>query len=576
MRIPLKHRAKVGRTVCNLSCFRKTTLHPGLVTPVYFKDVVPGDKFIIDVNSLLQSQPMVAPTYGFWKLSISMFFEPLSNLYGFMDNNDRKSTDEIQSFARHSITIGDRPSDTLSIVDTKSIAVHGGSLLEYIGLPAGLTRGDTVTFCADRLWAYLDIWRTYFANNQQDGVPYFAQPWTGNNSVATFRTLQLDSLDYLFKLLRIQEIDKPFSWVYLDEDGVPNPLNMNRFPLVVQPSISVPAGTNYSRAIEDLSEYMKTIGALNCGLLPCQYQPDYFQNLLSTDVGKVQSTVTVVNGAISINQLRFANKVQHVIDDLDVSGGRFSDWVRSLFGVTPTKGIDQPYLIGTTSQVFDARTITAQSDGTSSRIAADGSTETTSTSLGEFAGNVDSFNRGRKWVFNANEYGILVGVVTLVPMVDYVQGIDPDLLRTDFADMYNPEMEQLAFQDVPRYVYSALPDVSNNSASDAGLTDVIGKQVAWLDFRTDWNRSYAGFGYRGLYDYWTLQRRFTTYSNSNQESSDPDWNGNFSFNRYINPLDWQYLFTGISYDYENWMLQLEFNIKAIRPISKQYMPTLGR
>ena len=43
---------------------------------------------------------------------------------------------------------------------------------------------------------------------------------------------------------------------------------------------------------------------------------------------------------------------------------------------------------------------------------------------------------------------------------------------------------------------------------------------------------------------------------------------------YVNPLDWQYIFQLTDIGSPNWYYQAHFDVSAIRPIGRRFMPTL--
>lgn len=68
--------AKPQRSTFDLSHDRKFTMEGGKLTPVFCKEVVPGDKFSISVQSLIRLIPMVGPTMHKLDMDIHFFYIP--------------------------------------------------------------------------------------------------------------------------------------------------------------------------------------------------------------------------------------------------------------------------------------------------------------------------------------------------------------------------------------------------------------------------------------------------------------------------------------------------------------------
>ena len=104
----------------------------------------------------------------------------------------------------------------------------------------------------------------------------------------------------------------------------------------------------------------------------------------------------------------------------------------------------------------------------------------------------------------------------------------------------------------------------------------VGEEVAFSWLRTDYPHLHGDFAQNGAYQYWTLVRRFTTYGvleapENSFVYSDGEYTGT-----YINPLDWQYLFTGQTLFDQNFSLYIYADLKVTSSLSANYMPYLGR
>lgn len=551
IKIPTNYVEKVKRSVHDLTTERRTTLHSCLNIPIYSRKMMPNDSFQIDVSTLLQSNPLVAPLMSQYKLRVALFFEPLSNLYGWMDNNTRQSTEDLLKKVHHRLDLG-----MVSVGgDNKSDFCGRHSLCEYLGLPvsSSFSRGDSVApfyMSVDKHLAYLDIIRNYYVNRQEENVPYVGQSFLSKTSVS------IETLDQLFADLRFLKDGFTYN---SSTTGLGNYVGLDWFFSI------------YMR-----NAFLHSFG----GLTYSMFEPDYFSNLLSNDVGTVKSNITVdSDGQVSMHEVYFQNKLQKLIDRFDISGGVFSKWMRTVWGTNPHRKLDIPEMIGSVTSIINANNITAVSNTYQP-------TADTGSAVGQLSGQINQHdnrwrdkNRKFQFDYHAQEEGYLMAIVSLIPCVDYDQGMDIDLQRTTFADDYKPQFSQLGYQDVSTVTYACMPllmhdpntgdttTVSGQSPQERDFT--VGKQVAWLDLMTDVNRSFGEFAQGGMYETWTLKRRFWRKPIISEFVE----NSTINITRYADPMDFQYPFVMQTIEDPNFMLQVGFDVRAVRPIIKQVMPS---
>lgn len=558
--IPLSYKPKVNKSAKNLSQVKRLSLLPGVNIPTLFSDMYPHDYFKISIDSLLQSNALQAPLMGNFKLRNICVFEPLSNLYGWYDNNTRQTTAEIMSKKMHTYAIPSTPpgNDYQPQLDdpdsTEITGIPRGGIFDYLGIPPGTLNTDpseessNLVICVDRILAYIDFIRMYSVNRQEESVPYLIGGL--NSSITPVRYVPISTLDSLFMELRYLKDGFAFG-----EDTVPSG------------NIGMLWFENY------LSECCK---GKNSGLFLALYEPDFFMNFLSNKVGTTVSKVSMdSSNSFTIHELYFRNKIQKIIDSFDLSGGVMSNWSRTLWGARPKGSRDVPDIIGSVTHVIDPSNVTIVSN-TYNETAGTGS------AAGELAGNINQYNNSRngsnnRFHFGTQEEGIFLVITQLIPLPDYSQGIDTPLTRLTYMDKYKEQLQRLGFQDVAQKIYSALPNTNSTGQNALGGTTGYNvernlyKQIAWLDLMTATNRVHGDFSNFGSKEYWTLNRRFATYSsmaNGNRRLS------RFDFSKYIDPRDWQYMFAAQTASDHNFYLQLGFGIKAIRPMGKRFIPSM--
>lgn len=562
LRIPKDYKKKVFKSQRDRSVIKRTTFHPGLLIPIYTRRMMAGERIRIDLRTLIQSNPLVSQLLGTFKLRAMVFFDSDANYYGFMDNNTRVSSADLLKKKRHQCVTGKDYNTEGDYV--LPVGVFGNtytpfkdgvgrhSLLDFLGVSpgyintsTGLVQGkytyrDRLTFDVGPILTYLNIFRNYFANDQEANFPVYT-----SSSLDPLTTIghPIEKIDQLFRDLRHRD------------DGY-----------VFRNNVAVD-GNTYPGMYWFKNTYLPYCGSPYGGLLTSTYLPDQFSNLMSANVGATRAVVEVKDGQFNIDELRFKNKLQRLIDRYDVSGGRFSNWLRTVWGVETRRDMDIPELMGVSQSIIDPSQLSAMAQtGDSGK---EGSTD-----FGQFGGHFDNFNKHRPHSFMASTPGRVMVIVNLVPMVDYCQNIDSELLKVNFADDYTPEMSQLGFQSAPLTDYSCLPEVVDGQLSDNAkplFTTSVGKQVAWLGEMTDYNRVHGEFSVGGYYESWCLQRRFW-HAELNADAAAQ--NAYTDITQYINPLDFQYPFVGQSLSDPNWFLQMAVDVKTIRPIGKRFMPNL--
>ena len=601
IRIPQDYKENVNRAFHNLSKVARTTMHPGLKYPIYCRRVFLGDDFKLSIPAkLLQSQPTISPVMGSYKLRVEWYYQSDTNLYGWLDNNDKQSTQTILNQRKHRfipITVtnpdpGSYQYDLYELSDdgsnsapiyfrTGKVGIGRGSLMDYLGVApcyVAPAENDDVTvhqfgnvWNMDTVLMYLNIARSYWTNPQWPNIPYVGSAFGGSGAITPnpFYSLSLTDMDNLFK------------WLRTKEDGVELNLNDDTWQSLVTMPNSLAYEEKYRRAVYNFGNYLRSVcvGGPSSGLFCCQYEPDLYRNLMSDEIGALKSKIDTTSGVMTIEELRFANHLQLVIDRLDISGGRFSDWARTRWGVKTRKNLDRPQLLGVTTEYIDTGLVTSREN---SRDA-----EGDLSSPGQMHGNINQRPGKSGFVrVKVTEPGYIMAVVSVVPEVDYCQNIERYLLDIRFEDEFSPQYSRRGFENVPRSDYSALVD-SSYSFVDEGdvvgdflqttyplLATSVGKQVAWLREMTDVNRVHGEFSNFGMYETWVLKRQYTIFSVYDDEYARGVEVSDFKFSPYVNPLEWQYPFVGQDLFAPNFYLQAAIKVDAIRPVGRRYLPSL--
>lgn len=616
LRIPLDFKERdLNRSIYDLSHASPMTFMQGLNVPIMFEKMMPKDKMKFDFSSMIDSLPMVTRQLSDWKLRFLFFKSSLSNYYGWMDNNARLSSADFKNRRHHTISsrtifstewgnkvalnlFGVTPAgntaemnsslflsvfgavtytDEPQLVNYNAISQRMGvqplSILDMVGFPVGFFQSDegsdsdadkaTQNFSADFILCYLDAVRNYMVNNQYDEVPYFVNvpDISGANFtlevdaeshykpfIPRILNLKLDSIDTFFKALRMQDNGADVFDVIADLDD---------------------------DVATDLFTWFCSLRWGGCFL--AQYERDMLTTLLqSVNVEDISVEVDIENnkGRFNINELRLRNREQLKADRFGISGGRWSRLLRSVWGSDTNSKMDIPQLLGAHSFYVSAQSIMSNSDTES----ADGET---GACLGQLSSVFDTRDLdGSTFNYVSDDYAVAFCIASIVPDVVYTQGLGKGLDEVRFDDEYYPQFDAIGFSDVPRYKYNALPSYSPDGMIDTqnggnSYNTVVGKNIAWIDLISNVNRAHGNMANDRYFETWILSRKFEKII-----GLDPVRPGVptpiVSISPYVNPLDYQYIFTAQSSTDQNFILQVRFDVNAVRSKGKYYMPTLGK
>ena len=592
---------KVKRTTVNLSAKRSTSFAPGTLVPIWYQPVLPNDRFKIKLTAGLESFPMVQPTQGTWKLSFDFFFCPNTSLYGWQDNDDRVSTETTLKHVLFTYKLFEDyeliQDDGVAVIENLHTGCAAGSLFNYLSYPAGYKGSmhligqedvqrisvrynsqsdlngvtdpvplrlsvESERVNAEPVFHYIDIVRHYYANPQENSLYYMSG---GSTLQSTAKSVSLNDLDGIFKTLRMQPI-------LLDLDGV----WLARF---------MESGSAQSSF---LMSYQLSSGHALGGLFLRPYSMDLNRGLMNIDTADFKSIVSTAGGSFSVETLWFQNRFQEVINLYDVTSGRFSDWVNTVWSVKMKGNIDKPIYLGSRSQIINSTNVISTAG-------------TESDELGAQAGfAVGGMKRGRSITFNSDIYGYVICIASLVPHVNYSQGFNPHALKLRFLDMYQPRLANIGYQDVPAKELYALPnymsfvgpagDTSsitvNGSAYfepylETNHNEPVGRRIAWAEYMTDVDRTFGLFSDSESLSTWVLNRSYEftkTQLLAFGEYSDGEFGSLQSvthspqFSTYIDPFAFNDLFADTKSNAQNFRLFCNFDVFVKRAIPKRVPP----
>lgn len=206
------------------------------------------------------------------------------------------------------------------------------------------------------------------------------------------------------------------------------------------------------------------------------------------------ASVDLSNAAtFDVNQIRTAFQVQKWLERNARGGVRYTEYLRSHFGVSPSDArLQRPQFIGSSRSPWLVNEVLQTSE-----------TNSSVTPQGNQAGQAINLSRNNLGKFKSYEYGYIIILASVVPKALYQQGIPKYLSRKHNLDFYTPEFAHLSEQPVlnKEIYYKA---GGNNDG-------IFGFQPIWNEMRfipskvTGHMRT-GSSGYS--FDYWHFGRNF--------------------------------------------------------------------
>ena len=592
-RIALKQNNKF-----DLSCDHITTADFFQISPVYVKEMVPGEKIKINQATFTRLAPLVNPMLGRCRITNRAFFVPMRTIF--------KGWNEF---------ITDTPYRSKFLVvpelDPYDIAwVFRNPAMSTDVTPAGgaVPAATSYDFCgkdSSNVYHYFKFtdrgrqaWKIMESLGYRTSLGYFSYNTTnGQNKGERFSALPILAFAKIFKdwyqnqAYPTSIFDDIFSISYLRNAGseyltgtelldilnycTSATYDKDYFTSAWDRPTAPNAGLQSSNSIPDI-----TYGATGS----TQKQPlvlNASTNNTSSSTSAVIKSAnvnapTTVTDASAYNLSQYAIKALYRLTDYlkrhQIAGGLAMDRMLLRFGVRPTDAkLDRSVYIGKQEVNIGISDVMSNASSTTSG----GSTLTTK--LGEYAGKGIGLDENGWFNYDTDEYGFMVIISVLQPSVGYVQGCSRINLHTDRLDFFTPEFDSLGVQAIARQEllsrYSSKKDVDN------------------LITLTPANALYGNFGYTSRYaEYKVANDNLTGDFNLNTRNIGLDsWHLNRMFNpETVTTADLSHSFTFVQgetsqYDrvfayndangnsnYDHFYVIHHFDIEDYAPMSKLF------
>lgn len=577
----------------NFNLGRKNTFSAdvGYLYPIYVEEVLASSYKKLDLEALVQCNATVAPVMGSFTTKVEAYFVPIRLYHKHLLNNDRSNnfSDDFELHYFPWLHYQDQDGDfgvATNVVSSQnqhySFVCDAGSLLEYLGMyPAGYNsaswtnNGTSPRINAYPFIGYFDIYRNYYSN------PYDTQiPMRINNALVAFQDYYSSPSDTYVSL---NIFDRFINNIRDDSytGSTPHAVNVFRvfnalFTYNSDGSIyKVPLFANTASPKVDF-----TSNGLHFGLLRRTYKDDYFNARISSDFVnylKEQSRVQIANNTFDITQLRLANRIAKYVDKLGFSDSRFGSWLKAHFGTKLNDRMQIPQFLGSMSSTLVFQDIISKAQTGDSDVI------TSNQALGSRAGLGSGYmkNQGSFIEFKAVEPGYIIVLFSIVPNVNYCQGIRKMFLKSRFSDIYTPEFDAVGYQDLHKVELTAigyhldqnLSAVVTGPLFFSDFNTVVGKHPAWMEYMTSIDESHGLVTKYGYYGYWALNRPFDPAAYFNVTDVGSSGSPTFDPSTYIRPEYFNSIFA-VNRVTDNFQVQVRFYDKTSQPMSKQVLPRL--
>lgn len=288
------------------------------------------------------------------------------------------------------------------------------------------------------------------------------------------------------------------------------------------------------------------------GLCLKTLQSDIFNNWVNKewvdgDNGiKAITDVAITDGKLNLDSLNIAQKVYNMLNRIAVSGGSYKDWIETVYTTDYYFRAETPVYEGGMSTIIDFEAVVSNSASTASGV---------EEPLGSLAGRgYNGQKKGGKIEIKVNEPCYIMGIASITPLVDYSQGNDWDNWLETMDDLHKPQLDGIGYQDL----------MENKMHGLAKPSLAIGKQPAWLDYMTNFNKTFADFAAGEQESYMVLNRIYNVDDSGNITNA----------TTYINPKDYTYIFATNTETNRDFWIQIGCGVTARRVMSAAQIPLM--
>lgn len=525
----------------NLSRQNLMTAQFGKIYPVFWDEIIPGDKFRLSPAALIKLLPLYSPIMQTINVTFDCFVVP----YRLLCKDWKKFIYDANGSTNLMPYL--RLEQVLKYSET-------GSLLDHLGIP---TNVDTSTLLDEERDFPLNIWPVLAYNliyqneyRDEDLIPFTAAAdYSDPSEVVEYDDdIHGDFSSYPWWVSYFELRNRAYRKDYFT--------SCRPWPQKgVAPSLGFESEVNFKLNGSAVAQTLGALGLrssvgsdeLDTFVLPLNPQGGS-NSAVDGDTGLALGPIDVTTNPISgltANDFRTLFTLQQWLEKNAVAGSRYIEGTLSYFGVRVKDArAQEPEFIGRSVMPVQISEVLQTS-------------ESAHTPQGFRAGVGNAAGYSKPFRYFATEHSVVIVLMSILPSASYFQGIRRAWTRTEIFDYPWPEFQRLGEQAVRNMELLVVGDAVRRPS----LLDTFGYQSRYAELRSSFNEIHGEF--RDSLLSWHCGREFGSMPMLNQEFIECDAE-NDGINRIFNYVD----------KTDKFYCQLFFDYRIKRPFQYHSQPAV--
>lgn len=558
---------KASRNGFDLSTKRNFSAKVGELLPVYVREVLPADRFDIDLKSLIRTQPLNTAAFARMRYYYDFYFVPYEVLWRFADTVLSQMNDNQHHSINRDPSLNKLTTSRVPYITCKTIATYLRSLADHYHDQPDISRtifGTSRSLASAKLLEYLGYgnFYNYARHSSSSGKPAApSDQWSTNPQISNL------SMN-LFPMLAYQKI---YSDYYRDtqwEKFNPSIFNVDWMLGNSEPVFS----ESYLDA--NFKSYSNFFD-----LRYCNWNKDLFHGVLpnqqfgSTSVVSITSAInpdkTEAAGELSVIALRQAEALQRYKEVAMSVSQNYKDQIEAHWNVKVSGDYgDTCKYLGGIDGNLDINEVV--------------NTNITGENEAEIAGKGVGVSNGKVTFESSGQYGVLMCIFHCAPLIDYTtNGVDKFVTRVNATDFAIPELDNIGMESLPSELLTN-KRIQSETQSKYNSPFIIGYVPRYIDYKTDIDKSIGAF--KSSLSNWIISYSDTTVYNGINSESNPMGTTlptiplnaviDYTFLK-VNPASVNPLFgvaAGDDVDTDQLLASTFFDVKAVRNLDVNGLP----